>query len=373
MLRCIRSIETEEVVEGITQLMVPKIEKRKGPLSSKVGVSYNPSMEFSRDVSVIVLSHVRKKEVLDGLAGTGVRGVRFANEVEGDFEVTINDHSPLAYEFIKVNIRKNKLENAVAERRKLNTLLAEHYYDYIDIDPFGTPVQFLDSALQAIKNRGLLGITATDTAPLCGTYPKACIRKYGSLPLKTTYCHEIGLRILLACIAKNAARYELAIKPLLTHSTDHYFRVYIQIEKGARKCDANLENLGYVMHDFESGERMLCNERIEGYAYAGELWTSSLFDSKFLDSIELNKKLGTMKRLKKMLELWRSEANAPPLYYDVSEICKTMKVSQPKLSTLVQNLKDHGFIATLTHFSPTAFRTNATIEEIKDVILTLHP
>jgi tRNA (guanine26-N2/guanine27-N2)-dimethyltransferase len=47
-------------------------------------------------------------------------------------------------------------------------LLLLQAYDAIDLDPYGTPAHFLDSALQAVAEGGLLAVTATDMAVLCG-------------------------------------------------------------------------------------------------------------------------------------------------------------------------------------------------------------
>ena len=62
----------------------------------------------------------------------------------------------------------------------LRCQLAQEYYDYVDLDPFGTPVEFIPAALQALKRNGILAITATDTAPLAGTQAKKCVRRYGA-------------------------------------------------------------------------------------------------------------------------------------------------------------------------------------------------
>lgn len=35
-------------------------------------------------------------------------------------------------------------------------------FDAVDLDPYGSPVQFLDSAVQAVSEGGLLMVTATD-------------------------------------------------------------------------------------------------------------------------------------------------------------------------------------------------------------------
>ena len=56
--------------------------------------------------------------------------------------------------------------------------------DYIDIDPFGSPNPFLDSAI-ANKKYVYLAITSTDTSGLAGSYKNACLRKYWALPLHT--------------------------------------------------------------------------------------------------------------------------------------------------------------------------------------------
>jgi tRNA (guanine26-N2/guanine27-N2)-dimethyltransferase len=39
-------------------------------------------------------------------------------------------------------------------------------YQWVDLDPFGSPIQFLDAALQSLSRTGVLEVTATDTACL---------------------------------------------------------------------------------------------------------------------------------------------------------------------------------------------------------------
>lgn len=45
---------------------------------------------------------------------------------------------------------------------------AAQVYDAIDLDPYGTPAHLLDSAVQAVAEGGILMVTATDMAVLCG-------------------------------------------------------------------------------------------------------------------------------------------------------------------------------------------------------------
>ena len=353
-----------QIVEGKTKVFVPKVENTKGP-GKKGGVFYNPVMEFNRDVSIMVLNALNKKNILDGLAGTGIRGVRIANEVGGN--VIINDVNPKAYEIIKRNIKLNNLDNAFAENKNLNSVLSENRYDYIDIDPFGSPVLFMDSAMRSIKKNGVLAITGTDTATLCGVYPATCLRRYFAMPLKTEYAKETGIRILIGFCVKEGLKYDLGFKPLLVHSTDHYFRFYLQTEKGVKKANSCMEKIGYVLHNFKTGERKISKEIDKNYRIAGPLWIGRLFDKTFLNKLKVREYFGTEKRIIKILGLWKEEADAPALYYEVNSIAKMMKASPVSMKNILKKLKQHK--TSRTHFSPTAFKTDADIDQVKSLFL----
>lgn len=61
----------------------------------------------------------------------------------------------------------------------------------IDVDPYGCAGPFLDGAVQAILDGGLLMVTATDLAILCGNNSETCFAKYGSVSLRIAACHEM--------------------------------------------------------------------------------------------------------------------------------------------------------------------------------------
>lgn len=79
--------------------------------------------------------------------------------------------------------------------------------------------------MQSVAEGGLLAITATDMAVLCGNSGEVCWTKYGSYPLHRPYCHEGAVRILLACLEGHANRYKRFIQPLLSVHMDFYIRV----------------------------------------------------------------------------------------------------------------------------------------------------
>ncbi|KAF2633879.1 TRM-domain-containing protein [Macroventuria anomochaeta] len=175
--------------------------------------------------------------ILDALSATGLRALRYAKEIPFATSITSNDMSKNAVESIKLNVKHNKLEATI----KPNTGNAIAYmysycdkngYDVIDLDPYGTAAPFIDSAIQAINDDGLLCVTCTDSAIFASHgYLEKTYSQYGGLPFKGESCHEGGLRLVLHAIASSAARYGMAIEPLLSLSIDYYLRVFVRVRK----------------------------------------------------------------------------------------------------------------------------------------------
>src|SRR3990170_1628488 len=212
-----------------------KIKEGKIEIFQDKEVFYNPLAELNRDLSVSALQVFQKQtklklNILDALAATGVRGIRYAKEVKGIKEMVLNDKNPRAVKLIKRNVKLNKAGTCKTERKDANILLREKIFNVIDLDPFGSPNVFLDSAAKSIWHKGFLMVTATDTAPLCGTYPEACLKKYGIESIKTDFYNELGIRILITHIMQNVFRYERAFVPVFVLANKHYFRVFGKID-----------------------------------------------------------------------------------------------------------------------------------------------
>lgn len=360
------SFETEIVDEGLAKIEIPEVERLRGPGKKSSLPFYNPLMRTNRDITVMVaLSTAREygRKILDGLAATGVSGIRLALEANGDSTITLNDSNPFCHDLIMRNVARNKVRNCTAACEDLNSILAKENYDFVDVDPFGSPVRFVEGAMRGTINGGIAALTATDAAVLCGARKRACIRRYDSQPRKTEYCHELGLRILLGYIARVAARFDRGIKPLVCFSTDHYFRTIIRIEKGARRADRNLENLGYL-HVGDSLDRRVNPE----VGVAGPLWSGTLFDVNLLETMRLPSHFPH--KASKLLGLWREEAASPPLFYTAGEVAREFSIEPPAISKVIEMLREEGFQATKTHFRPDAFKTNADAEAMKALLKT---
>ncbi|GME63507.1 Dimethylguanosine tRNA methyltransferase [Neofusicoccum parvum] len=185
-----------------------------------------------------------KFRILDALSATGLRALRYAHEIPFVTSVTGNDLSPSAVEAMKLNIKHNRLEDKITP--VIGNAVAHMYqfvgqegiggpgqkYDVIDLDPYGTAVPFLDGAIQAVTDGGLLCVTCTDAGVFASTgYLEKTYSQYGGLPLKGLHSHEGGLRLILHAIATMAAKYGIAIEPLLSLSIDFYARVFVRVRK----------------------------------------------------------------------------------------------------------------------------------------------
>lgn len=376
------------VREGRVELEVPELERFLSPsgdyIPSKTRVFYNPHMELSRDIGVAVVQIVARKlgplRLCDPMAGVGVRGLRYAVEVEGVEEAVLNDRSGEARQFIRRNLELNKPHARVEiEGKDANVLMWERRgrFDLVDLDPFGSPAPFLESACAALKKRGVLALSATDTAPLCGAYPRACLRRYGARSLRTEYCHELGVRILVGFAQRVAGKHGLALEPLLVHATRHYFRVYLMGEKRKSKVDEVLKSQGAVSHCFSCGRREVhkgippllrstceCGSELR---HAGPLWLGRLADPEFVREV-MRELAGRGFRLAvgelKLLALMSDEADGPPTFYSVNEVARRARKPPISPKTAVERLRKQGFWASRTHFSPEGIRSDAPFETI---------
>ncbi|MBI5355489.1 MAG: hypothetical protein HZB68_03470, partial [Candidatus Aenigmarchaeota archaeon] len=324
------------VSEGLAKVMVPDVKKPEDGI-----VFYNPEMEFDRDISVAFLKAFPAKRVLDGFGASGIRGIRYSLECDAD--VTINDANPECVETIKENLKLNGA-NANVTNDDVNVILRKQKFDFVDIDPFGTPAPFFDSSSQAFRKEGYAAFTATDTAVLCGVYTNVSLRRYGAPSERGYLAKELGLRILITGIISSFARNDFSFIPMVSYSKRHYFRVYGRVEKGSDKADCAIESLkernGYKIYlgPLNSGSGSVANE-IEKLKF-----TKSNKEKEFLESIGNE------------IEI--------PFFHDIESLTKEM----PRIDSVVGNLQKQGFSASRTHFLPTGLKTDANIDEIQKAI-----
>ena len=355
------------ITEGKTKLIV-----HTGKISKKLPVFFNPDKEFDRSVSVIFIKSLnRSLKMLDLLAASGARGIRILKETKNIEELNLNDMNSLAVKEIKKNLKMNKLKAEVTNLDSREYLATtSKYFDYIDVDPFGSPNPFLELSISKLRNNGILSITATDCGALYGTYPKAGLRKYHSYTFKTNYSHEVGLRILVKHAIMKSAEQEVALTPILVHQTRHYFRAYFRAERGAKKCDALIKQIKFLSHcnsclrrEIADIPKLKCDcgkdMKILGPLFAGKLQDKNL--------LKEMRKINKDKRIEKLLNTLISELDTIG-FYDISKLSSKLKISVPKIDKLFKALEKNGFKASRTHITGEGFKTDADYNSITEAM-----
>ena len=132
-----------------------------------------------------------------------------------------------------------------------------------------------------------------------------------------------------------------------------------------------LSNLGPLSHCHSCGYRELdtikqpcpnCKGRLK---VMQDLWVGKVWDQEFCELVlNENEKYG-FSEVDKLLRLLLKDSKSPPLYYNIHKLCKKLKISPPKTSSLLNRLKEKGFHVSKSHFCEFCIKTNAPISELE--------
>jgi len=380
--------EVELRREGRISFYTPKLPSEKGYAPTSLPVFFNPVSKPNRDMTILLLAsryQGRKIRICEALAGTGVRSIRIAKETDVAEEIIANDISPKAYELIKLNAELNRVDDLVkAVNLDANELLAmcgrgRPRYDYVDIDPAGTPAHFLENGFRGCGRGAILGATATDMSALAGAKPESCLRKYDAKTLRAPFSKELALRILLGFMVRTAARLGLAATPILCFQKDHYVRVFVEVERGKNPAKEKLRKLGWIsycpncMAIYKSkrseGPATTCPNCRSEIDYAGPLWLEKLNNEELaLEMLARAREEPEIYReVIKLLEMLSHEDTSIVGYFPINVLAERLKKPPIKPSKLIQKLREMDYKATVTHIDPSGVKTDAPFEAIREI------
>jgi tRNA (guanine26-N2/guanine27-N2)-dimethyltransferase len=385
--------DVTEIKEGKTSLLVPSSALSQS-VPPKNPAFFNPNAKWNRDISMLVYkvytSSSKNKTLADSICGVGARGLRASVEVPLIETIYLNDLNPIAIEFAKESAKLNQVQDKCIFKTNdvckfLNFEEREiRRFDIVDLDPFGSPSPYVDCVLRSVCNGGLISITATDTAVLCGVYPCVCYRKYYGFPIRTEYSNEIGVRLLVSFIALNATRFDLSVVPYFCHSNLHYLRVYLKIIFSSSLANTVSSKIGFIKHCQKCKSRrvekirepnLVCDLCGAKCVIAGPLWIDSLFDPDFVNSMlnELKNSEGSASpandhnRLLKTMQICTSELPIPA-YFETDSIASSAKKSSISLDKVISTLVSNGFQSSKTIMNEKGFKTNASPKEIIELL-----
>lgn len=365
------------VEEGLSKIMIMD------------NVFYNPLARFNRSVGVVFIKAIGKiigKQSLiisDAMAATGVRGIRYYLESGSIEKVYFNDMSKYAYKCILKNLSLNHIR----EVSIVNSFDLERYislykgilFDFVDVDPFGSVLPYLSPIFSNLKRReGFLAFTSTDLMTLCGINLEALKRKYGVSIIKTDFCHELAIRIILKNIFSIASYYDYVIYPLLATFENQYIRIYLRYRKSPSKID--FRNIGYIYMG-ERGYGYISIEDVEmlditNVRLIGPMWLSRYIDLSFVSVMnEISSRLfeepkigSEYKLVGRYLSKILIDDTSIPYIYRLSKVCKNIKIPQPPIRNVIDKLMSLGYKAYRSFLYPDGIRTNASLDDLIKIL-----
>ncbi len=415
--------------EGRTLTRVSSLpdSESKGPAAkSKDSVFHNPAMAGSRTRSVLLMAHAIESgmlgdseiRALDGLSASGLRARRWLNELPSNSSsrliATVGDMEQNALDWaIKTEAEfpsKNGEFNSLLG--DLRASVISQGWHWVDIDPFGSPVPFLDTAIQSLARRGVLEVSATDTAALTGSSKNPLMRRYGARVRLDKLKHDSGLRVLMATVARAAARHDRSIIPLLAIWDSHHLRVSVRVLRlmeGANNLESSLgwrvynptkeeveasTNSGLLPEDSGTDLPIRCFLPLshpvarEDKRVSGPMWIGPLGDKDVMASMTVERSLELCGAIysendpanwsQKNVELENrkvaravrniaEEAEAIDSHHliAVDELARWHeKGSPPSPAKMAELLKQAGYASSVSHYAEPAFRTEAPWSEI---------
>lgn len=341
--------------------------------------------------------------ILEGLAASGLRSIRYAREVGGVKEIVANDISQQAVECMRRNIEHNGMSHLVMPSHNDASMVMyenralEKRFHAIDLDPYGSPHAFLDGAVQSVAEGGIMLVTCTDMAVLCGNSPDTCYAKYGALSLKSKACHEMALRIVLQCLESHANRYGRYIVPLLSLSADFYVRVVVQVFTSKAKvketftkvswvyqcvgCETvTLQPLGRIIvnkksvkHQVSQGPPVAqsCTHCGHRHIVGGPIWSAPIHDREFLANLKeslVEEDFTTYRRMLGILTMMEEELPNVPLYYVLDRLARVAGTNLCKMVHFRSALLNAGYQVSLSHADPASLKTDAPASVVWDVV-----
>ncbi|WOK95863.1 hypothetical protein Cni_G04570 [Canna indica] len=331
--------------------------------------------------------------VLDAMCGCGVRSLRYLAQAGADF-VWANDASEDCRPLILSNLARHPRFSPEGRRRwavthlDANRVLAENYlrrefFDLVDVDSFGSDSSYMRLAISTIRKGGLLYVTSTDGYSSGGHRPHCSLDSYGAYVRPMPFSNEVGLRMLIGGVLREAAALGYHILPLFSYYSYHgpVFRVMLKVNKGQLQDRSQYGFISYChccgnsqTFSWEEVGQISCTcrkgEVSKSIVVSGPLWTGPLHDAAHVTEMLLlatewgwactNKKEDDLEKLlKQMIE--EGDPLLHPGYIKLDEIARRGKMNTPPLSTLINALQKKGYAASRSHIAHNAIKTNCPI------------
>ncbi|MCI4339030.1 MAG: hypothetical protein L3J68_01695 [Thermoplasmata archaeon] len=325
-------------------------------------------MAGDRDLAVALArarfgADTRRSSGWEVAAATGVRGLRLLHESAAFKSFFLTEANDEAAQVLARNAAR--FPGATTEQRDGRVPPTTGPFDYVDVDPYGTPAPFVAGAIGAVRPGGVLAVTATDMMVLAGVQRGACERRYAARPIRGRLSPEGGLRILLAYLAREARLQGRSVRPLLSYTRDHHVRAFVEVNIAVAAADP----VDVIEPETWGGPS------VGDQGPYGPLWLGPLFNGDLVGELSLPPSAARVKETETFLVRLREESDADvPFYYESNRLAGELRLRvPPSLPSLLGALRGKGYRAARTHARPEGFRTDAPRPVVETVARSFEP
>lgn len=333
---------------------------------------FRPASRPARDFGVLLVRSLAAAaeggpvRVLDGMAGCGIRALRYGLE-GGATAVWANDADPDRLPLLQRNLARlplaveRQLGAATAQQLLAGCLVEGRRFELVDLDAFGCPAALVPLALEAVAFGGVLYLASTDGRSATGHDRQAALRRFGAAARAHPASWEIALRLQLGLLARTAWAMGRGITPLLSFSEGRAFRTALRLERHPARGEEGY--LGLVAHCHGCGDQQVqgmgrlgrwrpcgCPAAPSGevppLAVSGPLWIGPLQDSATLTTMLRESEAGGAhldRPGRRLLERLRADPAGTPRCWPVDAIARRLGQGPPPLADLVAALSAQGF------------------------------
>ena len=389
---------------------------------------YRPNSRIIRDLGVLALCVLQEEragsssrlKILDAMSGSGVRSLRYGQEVPGrpwihSNELMYGDHPLKRNLEALVDVGQVQVTSEDAVDIYMRSRINKDRFDFVDCDAFGTGQPHTAEAWWAVEKNGLLYLCATDSCTTAGHNPHKAISGYAGVAHAMPSSNEQGLRLLLGAAWREAAARNLHATPVFSffHRPSSSFRVMMRLHKPKRPPAAAYASLGYVGRcqqcgelwqlgsaelgdaiadrkacgcqclcdgDAGNGNQMASDDVAGAISLSGPLWIGPLHNATFVRQMLEHAEGRGWDDAVALLESFAAEAHAEEggalLFYHLGEVQRALAARDlplPPLQKLIALLEEEGFASSGSHSERKALKTSASLEQVVRVVAERWP
>lgn len=374
---------------------------REGLAELELGVGFfRPESRPSRDLGVLIAALLARGglglkqplQVLDLMAGCGIRGLRYGLE-SAAAAVWANDADADRLPLLQRNLAclacPVELTALTAQKLLAACLLEERRFGLLDLDAFGCPTALVPAALEALQFEGVLYVASTDGRSPTGHDRASAIRSLGASARAHPASWELALRLQIGVVARAAWAIGRGIRPLFSFSEGRTFRAAIQLQRRADPLQE--QQLGFLAHCHACGDQLqqslmqfrqwpqcACSpaEPVHPLAISGPLWLGPLQHSPTLTAMQAEADRLSTSRIapssRRLLVKLLLDPGIPARCWATAELGRRLGGGPPAMDSLLQGLHSQGYVAVRSGVMDGMFRCNAPWPRVVELAAALN-